>query len=273
MIDFSLVSEASYFGFFIGILSVIAVAVSKAGFGGALASLSAPIMLIAFTPTQALGILLPLFLITDVWVVWFWRHLGVRRIIMFMTIAGLLGQLIGWAMLHFGALDDSMLRLFIGLMAILTALRYFMTQFGASKKVQTIRVRARAFRRKIASRAFLWCGLSGFTSFVSLTGGIPAQIYLLPLALPRQLFVATMAWFFLFINLAKIPFFADLQIMSAATFTLSALLLPFIPIGIILGRWMNKNLTDRLFYILVHFLLLGLGLQLLVRFFIGETTA
>ena len=148
-----------------------------------------------------------------------------------------------------------------------------MTQFGASKKVQTIRVRARAFRSKIASRAFLWCGLSGFTSFVSLTGGIPAQIYLLPLALPRQLFVATMAWFFLFINLAKIPFFADLQIMSAATFTLSALFLPFIPIGIILGRWMNKNLTDRLFYILVHFLLLGLGLQLLVRFFTGETTA
>ena len=31
-----------------------------------------------------------------------------------------------------------------------------------------------------------WCGFSGFSSFVALTGGIPAQIFLLPLKLERQ---------------------------------------------------------------------------------------
>ena len=31
-----------------------------------------------------------------------------------------------------------------------------------------------------------WCSLSGFSSFVALTGGIPAQIFLLPLKLDRE---------------------------------------------------------------------------------------
>lgn len=267
MIDSSLIMSLSLYGWVIAILAVIMVAISKAGFGGALASLSAPIMLLAFSPSQALGILLPLFLITDIWVVWFWRHLGVRRIIFFMTISGLLGQMAGWALLSWGAVDDSLLTLFIALMAILTALRYFMALLAPPSSGKTLRGLARSMRAQMGRRALFWGSLSGFSSFVSLTGGIAAQIYLLPMGLPRQLFVATMAWFFLFINLAKIPFFADLAFLSSSSLALSALLIPFIPVGVLIGRWMNRVMSDRLFYILVHILLLGLGVQLLVRFF------
>jgi len=54
MIDLSLLIDQSYGGFFVASMAVIAVAISKAGFGGAMASLSAPIMLLAFTPSQSL---------------------------------------------------------------------------------------------------------------------------------------------------------------------------------------------------------------------------
>ena len=269
MIDLSLLSEQSYGGFFVASMAVIAVAISKAGFGGAMASLSAPIMLLAFTPSQSLGVLLPLFLVADIWVVWFWRHLGVRRIIIVMTVTALFGQFIGWLMLHYGALDDRWLMFFIGVMALLTSGKYLLTQLGSLAVTSRQKALVRVYRRHILSRALLWCTLSGFTSFVSLTGGITSQIYLLPLQLPRQLFVATMAWFFLFINLAKVPFFTELAFMSSATWTYSILLLPFVPIGIVVGRWLNQVMSDRFFYIAVHILLGILGMQLIMRFVQG----
>ena len=52
----------------ITILSVILVAISKSGFGGALGSLGLPIMVLAFPPKLAIAILLPLYLITDIFV-------------------------------------------------------------------------------------------------------------------------------------------------------------------------------------------------------------
>ena len=50
----------------IAILSVILVAISKSGFGGALGSLGLPVMVLAFPPKLAIAILLPLYLITDI---------------------------------------------------------------------------------------------------------------------------------------------------------------------------------------------------------------
>lgn len=269
MLDFSLLEGAPLITLLIGFVAVAGVSISKAGFGGALGSLSTPIMLLIVSPTVALGILLPLFIIIDLWVVWFWRHLGVRRIIIFMTVTGLLGQIIGWALLRMGTLNDAFLLLFIALLALYTGLKYFGSRFVATKSATAIRAVVKSYRKRIARRALLWCTLSGFSSFVSLTGGIPAQVYLLPLQLPRQLFVATMAWYLLFLNLAKIPFFNDLSFINASTLTLSALLMPAVPVGIIVGRWLNKSTNDSVFYLVTHTMLVLLGLQLLWRYFFG----
>ena len=159
--------------------------------------------------------------------------------------------------------------LFIGLMATITSARYLLSVVAGSQSVLSQRALIRSYRRHLESRALLWSTLSGFTSFVSLTGGITSQIYLLPMRLPRQLFVATMAWFFLFINLAKVPFFTELAFMNETTWTLSALLMPFIPIGIMIGRWLNQVMSDRIFFLAVHILLGILVVQLIMRFFQG----
>ena len=49
----------------LAVLSVLAVSISKAGFGGALGSLSVPILIFVLPPKQAIGVLLPLFLVND----------------------------------------------------------------------------------------------------------------------------------------------------------------------------------------------------------------
>ena len=270
LFDFSLLGNNPLFALFIAMLAVLAVAISKSGFGGALGALSAPIMLFAFQPTVALSILIPIFILIDFWVVWQWRKQGVRQIILWMVIWGTIGQLIGWSLLRFGAIDDSLILALIGLIAVITSLRYAFQQISHSRSGLTLRYQMRRYRRKIAQRASIWCSLSGFTSFVSLTGGIPAQIYLLPLGLPRQLFVATMAWYFLFINLFKLPFFLDLNLLNKASLSISFLMVIFVPIGVFLGRWLNKVMSDKLFYYIAYSCLFVLGCQLLYRYFAGS---
>ena len=70
MPGFDLLHEAPVYFAVMCILSVMAVSVSKSGFGGALGAMSMPIMLFVLPPKVALGVLLPLFLLIDVWVVY-----------------------------------------------------------------------------------------------------------------------------------------------------------------------------------------------------------
>ncbi len=71
-----------------------------------------------FATQDCTGILPPLFLMTDVWVVYILRRMLDRRILMIMCGFGLLEQLLGW--LLFDYLSDRLLTLLIGLIAMIT---------------------------------------------------------------------------------------------------------------------------------------------------------
>ncbi len=259
MDGFEILAESPVYFWIMAALAVLAVAISKSGFGGALGSLSVPIMLFVLPPRLALGILLPLFLVTDVWVVYLWRHWLNRRILLVMCTFGLLGQLIGWLLLD--VFNDRILTTLIGLIAIITAVKYGWRRFRPSP--QTSDEIAATVERRLVPRGAFWCGLSGISSFVSLSGGIPAQIFLLPHALARQVFVGTLSVYFFVINLAKLPFYAEADIFTQETWNTSLLLLPVIPLGVFFGRWLNTHLSDRIFYDISHSVLLVMGGKLL----------
>ncbi|MDC0093070.1 sulfite exporter TauE/SafE family protein, partial [Alphaproteobacteria bacterium] len=210
----------------ISLLAVLLVAISKSGFGGALGSLGLPVMVLVFPPKLAIAILLPLYLITDFFVAFTWRKFSVFRILKVMVLGGLIGQILGW--LCFEYLNDSYILALIGLLALITSIRYLKNIFFRNYlSYQTKKILQLSYIRAIG-----WCGFSGFSSFVALTGGIPAQIFLLPLGLERQLFVGTMSLYFLIINLAKLPFFLNLEVFSHTSILLSIIVLPILPIGI-----------------------------------------
>ena len=121
--------------------------------------------------------------------------------------------------------------------------------------------------KRILQRGAIWCGLSGISSFVSLSGGIPAQIFLLPHALPRQTFVGTLCVYFFVINMVKIPFYIEIGIFSESTLTISLWLLLVIPIGVFIGKWLNTHLSDQIFYDISHLGLLVMGAKLLLSIF------
>ena len=248
--------DGSVFTFwFICAMSVLLMAIAKSGFGGAIASLSAPLMLTIMPARETLAILLPLYMLTDIWAIMIWRGYCYWRILFWMVLFAIIGQLLGYMLISM--INDDMLKAMIGAIAIIIGARYFV-RLKLKLKIN----QSRQMRKNIPFRASIWCSLSGFSSFISLTGGIPVQIFLLPLRMHRYLVVGTSAWFFFSINVAKVPFFFHLGLFSSSTLFLTLSLIPVIPFGVMIGKWLNRNMTDTLFYHLVHAGLAILGLRL-----------
>ena len=256
---FEILANSPEYFWSLAILAVLAVSISKAGFGGAMGSFSVPILLFALPPQLAIGVLLPLFLITDFWVVYIWRKMFDKRILLIMCVFGLFGELVGW--LLFDYLNEQMLTGMIGSISIITALNYGWRRINPSKN-NSAKI-AILVSRKIFQRGAIWCGLSGISSFVSLSGGIPAQVFLLPHALKRQTFVGTLSLYFLVINISKIPFYAEIGIFSVATLSVSLWLILIIPIGVFIGKQLNTHLSDQIFYDISHLGLMAMGTKLL----------
>lgn len=257
---FEVLETSPVYFWIIAVLAVLAVSISKAGFGGAMGSFSVPIFLFVLPPKLALGVLLPLFLVTDVWVIYIWRGMLEKRILLIMCSFGIIGEIVGW--LLFDYLDDQILTGTIGLIAIITAFNYGFKRVNLGGK--TSMEVATYVSHRIFQRGAIWCGLSGISSFLSLSGGIPAQIFLLPHALVRQVFVGTLCVYFFVINLAKLPFYAEIGIFSEATLSVSTWLMLVIPIGVFIGKWLNSNMSDKIFYDISHLGLLAMGSKLLL---------
>ena len=260
---FEILETSPEYFWFLAVLAVLAVSISKAGFGGAMGSFSVPILIFVLPPKLALGVLLPLFLVTDVWVVYIWRSMLYKRIVTIMCALGVIGQIIGW--LIFDYLNDQILTGLIGLIAIITAFNYAWRRIKPLKQ-SSLEI-ATSVSRRIFQRGAIWCGLSGISSFVSLSGGIPAQVFLLPHALARQSFVGTLCVYFFVINILKIPFYVEIGIFTEETLTVSLWLLLVIPIGVFIGKWLNTHISDQIFYDISHIGLLAMGTKLLLSIY------
>jgi uncharacterized membrane protein YfcA len=105
--------------------------------------------------------------------------------------------------------------------------------------------------------------LAGFTSFIAHAGGPPLNIYLLRRPLQRTAFVATTAVFFAVVNYVKLIPYASLGLLSADNLATSAALAIFAPVGVYLGVWLHRRISDRVFFTVVYALLFALGIKLI----------
>ena len=88
---------------------------------------------------------------------------------------------------------------------------------------------------------------AGFTTMVANAAGPIMILYLLAMRLPKVTFVGTTAWFFLTVNLFKVPFSYSLGLISAASLAQSLALWPFAIGGALFGRWLIRYIDQRLF--------------------------
>ncbi|MEZ7002168.1 sulfite exporter TauE/SafE family protein [Streptomyces sp. AD55] len=107
--------------------------------------------------------------------------------------------------------------------------------------------------------------LGGFTTMVANAGGPVMSLYLLSAGFRKLGFLGTSAFFFLIVNVSKLPFSAGLGLIDGRSLLLDAALVVFVVPGAFLGKWAVSRINQRLFeQLVIGATVLG-GLQLLLR--------
>ena len=105
---------------------------------------------------------------------------------------------------------------------------------------------------------------AGFATMTANAAGPLMVLYLLAIGLPKLALVGTGAWFFLFVNIFKIPFSAHLGLITRDSLKLDALLcLPMIP-GALLGPIILKRMNQTAFEIMVIAFTILAAIKLLI---------
>ena len=216
-------------------VAALGIGVSKSGFAG-VGLFHVVVFAYLFGPRESTGIILPMLIVGDIGaLVAFRQHARwdyVRRMLP-PTMVGILG---GWLLM--GRLDEAAFRPLIGAIILLLA------------ALQIARMwRPQWFSQVPHAPWFIWSIglLAGVTTMVANAAGPIMAIYLLAVSLPKYEFVGTSAWFFLIVNLFKVPFSFSLGLISEHTLSLNVLLVPMIVLGLIVGRWLVHRVPQRLF--------------------------
>jgi uncharacterized membrane protein YfcA len=97
--------------------------------------------------------------------------------------------------------------------------------------------------------------LGGFSTMIGNAAGPVLSVYLLSMKLPKNYFIGTGAWFFLIINLIKVPLHVFVwHTITVQSFSLNILMLPAIIVGAYLGIRLVKIIPDgpyRIFVIII----------------------
>jgi uncharacterized protein len=89
--------------------------------------------------------------------------------------------------------------------------------------------------------------LAGITTMMANAAGPVMGLYFLAVGLPKYQLTGTSAWFFLIINLYKIPFSASLGLIRTDSLLFNLALAPAIVVGLFFGRWLLAHVSQRLF--------------------------
>jgi uncharacterized membrane protein YfcA len=105
--------------------------------------------------------------------------------------------------------------------------------------------------------------MAGVTTMMANAAGPVMIIYLIAMRLPKIEFVGTSAWFFFIINWLKVPFSANLDLMTIESVKLNLMMLPFIFVGAIIGIFFLKRIPQKAFTIVVQILAAAAAIKLL----------
>jgi len=244
---FPLITDPYFY--MVTIPAVLLMGISKSGFGAGFGSLAVPMMALAVTVPQAAAILMPVLLVMDILGMAAFRKDFDMKLLRFLLPWGLVG--IGVGTLLFKVLKAQVVAGLVGAFTLL-----FLAQ----------RV---AFPPKPDSPPPpKWLGAiltatAGFTSFIAHAGGPPVNAYVIPMRLSPVRFTATMAFFFFVINLSKWIPYAWLGLLDWRNMATSLVLLPIAPIGVWVGVWLARRISQRLFYGFLYAGMLLTGLKLL----------
>ena len=213
----------------------------------------------AVLPARAsTGILLPVLIAGDVLAVLTYRRHAHWPTLWRLFPAVAVGVVVGTLFLVWA--DDAVVRTSIGVILLFMAGVTVWRRRRAGAGEQPDGAASRAGRVKARSYGVL----GGFTTMVANAGGPVMSMYLLSAGFRKLGFLGTSAFFFLIVNVSKLPFSAGLGLIDGRSLLLDAVLVVFVVPGALLGKWAVDRINQRLFERLVIAATVVGGLQLLL---------
>ena len=221
------------------IVCALFVGMSKTGVAG-IGMLIVPILATIFGGKTSAGILLPMLSMADVFAVSYYHRHAEWKYIWKLMPATVVGVLVG---LFVGnVVNDDQFKLIMAIIILVGLGIMVWRERNSSEK-------AIPHNWLFSSIAGL---LGGFSTMIGNAAGPVMSIYFLSMMLPKNKFIGTGAWFFLIINLFKIPFHVLVwETIDMKTFTLDLAMFPVIMLGAFLGFKLVKYIPEKPYRIFI----------------------
>lgn len=234
--------------------AALTVGLSKGGLP-AVAMLSVPVLSVYLPPAAAAGLLLPIYLLSDVYGVWRYRREFSLINIKILVPAGAIGTVVGY--LTVTSIEPDTVKIAVAGVA------FYHLGFQMIRRMRS----DLPPRPASVPRGLIWGALSGFTSYIAHAGAPPYQAYMLPQKLPKMVFAGTTTLTFAAVNMMKVPAYIAAGQMTSASVSTAAMLAPFALFGAWAGYRLTRILPERLFFTLVEIALFLIACKLLYDVF------
>ena len=223
--------------------------ISKSGIKG-IGIIIVTLMALAFGAKESTGLMMPLLIAGDIYAVSYYnRHTQwkyIARFLPWMMLGVLIGVFIG------KDLPEQLFKLVMAGIILGSVLLMFWGDRKKSKQVPT----------HWSFASFMGI-MAGITSMIGNLAGPVSSIFFLAMRLPKNEFIGTAAWLFLFINIFKLPF----HLFVWETITVEGLivdlkLIPAVLFGLFIGTRLVKQIQEG-FYRKMILVLTALGALLL----------
>lgn len=241
------------FAYFVFVVpAIILFGIAKGAAIGSLALIAIPLMLMVMPLTKALAILLPILMIMDIIaVIKYKKHYDLQNL-KIMIPAGLAGTIIAY--FTFSYFTEDLLKFLIGVIGTLFTLNYF------------IKFNQKIIRNKTSKlKGSFWGIISGFAGFCAHSGGTPISVYLVPLRLEKAKYIGTRIIYFFFLNIFKLTFYIPLNMINLENLKYTLILVPWIPVGIYIGIWLQEKCSEKLFYNIIYSLIFISSINLIIN--------
>ncbi len=217
------------------IAAALCVGMSKTGFGG-LGIFSVVLFASILPAKESTGALLPLMIAADFVGVYFYRRHARWPDLWKLFPATFAGILCGWWLMP--RISNETFTTVLGWMVLgLLMLNIAQRRFP--------RLLLAAAHHPLLGWAAGWA--TGVATMLANAAGAITALYFLARRMDKMTFVGTIAWFFLVVNLSKVPFSLQLGLMSPASLVFDLMLLPFVLAGALLGRVLLQRVSQQTF--------------------------
>jgi uncharacterized membrane protein YfcA len=200
--------------------------------------LGVPMLALVISPLRAAALLLPIYVVTDMFGLLAYRRNFSRRNLAILVPAAILGIAVGW--MTAAIVPEFLVALIVGLIGLFYCFDLWI------KRRRTLPP-----RDADVGRGVFWGALTGFTSFVSHSGAPPYQMYVMPQRLPKLVFAGTSTILFAIVNAVKLLPYWALGQLSLDNLAIAAWLVPVGIIATLTGVRLVKIVSEATFYRLI----------------------